>query len=130
MGKTAWEKNGNETCEYLWGKLCGKQRFLFLCMVHDAGGIRDPVEVLRLFPDFMCDVTNSRIVRLGTWYGQLDMMVSISVTGMFALGIAQGPSPPPCSLNGELQSGKCACDKPWSGPQCSIMNFKPVSCES
>ena len=32
-----------------------------------------------------------------------------------------------CSLNGELVNGACKCDKPWSGPACETMNFKPVS---
>ena len=48
---------------------------------------------------------------------------------MLAIALAQGPAPPACSLNGELQGGTCVCDKPWSGPQCSTMNFKPVTCK-
>jgi hypothetical protein len=32
-----------------------------------------------------------------------------------------------CSLNGALTNGVCVCDKPWSGPECGTMNFKPVS---
>ena len=44
-----------------------------------------------------------------------------------------GASPPPpskapaCSLNGVPSTqGSCTCDKPWSGPECSQLNFKPV----
>eukprot|EP00911_Craspedida_sp_UC1_P001909 UC1_evm2s1466 len=58
-------------------------------------------------------------------------------------------SPPPCSLNGVLKevivnhntsslttattattttkTQQCVCDKPWSGPNCETMRFKPVS---
>ena len=32
-----------------------------------------------------------------------------------------------CSLNGLCTAGSCACDKPWSGPGCEKMNFKPVT---
>jgi len=33
-----------------------------------------------------------------------------------------------CSLNGERQvDATCICDKPWSGPRCETMNFKPVA---
>jgi len=32
-----------------------------------------------------------------------------------------------CSLNGEKKGGACVCDKPWSGPECSTLNFKPVT---
>lgn len=37
------------------------------------------------------------------------------------------PTPPDCSLNGEKRGGVCVCDKPWSGPDCSTLNFKPVT---
>lgn len=32
-----------------------------------------------------------------------------------------------CSLNGICQSGTCACDAPWGGPKCELLQFKPVS---
>jgi hypothetical protein len=33
-----------------------------------------------------------------------------------------------CSLNGVcLSSGNCQCDKPWHGPQCELLMFKPVT---
>ena len=34
-----------------------------------------------------------------------------------------------CSLNGQCNrsSGACMCDKPWVGPACETMQFKPVS---
>ena len=32
-----------------------------------------------------------------------------------------------CSLNGVCTSGSCKCDKPWYGPDCSLMMFLPVS---
>jgi hypothetical protein len=35
-----------------------------------------------------------------------------------------------CSLNGICDivnfGAKCTCDKPWSGPKCDLLNFKPV----
>jgi hypothetical protein len=35
---------------------------------------------------------------------------------------------PRCSLNGELSDPwTCACDLPWSGPECSVLKFKPVA---
>lgn len=45
-----------------------------------------------------------------------------------ALALARGQSPP-CSLNGELagSSPTCVCDKPWTGPECSVIDFKPVT---
>jgi len=48
-------------------------------------------------------------------------------------GAAPPPPPPPppvpaCSLNGAKNAaGVCVCDRPWSGPECSTMNFKPVT---
>ena len=43
-------------------------------------------------------------------------------------GANQQPAVPDCSLNGEKNAaGVCVCDKPWSGPVCSTMNFKPVT---
>lgn len=45
-----------------------------------------------------------------------------------ALAVVAAAQPPPCSLNGVMGStGACVCDKPWSGPNCSVMNFKPVT---
>ena len=43
-----------------------------------------------------------------------------------AMAMAQSP-PPPCSLNGEMQGGKCVCDRPWTGPECSTLQFKPIA---
>lgn len=40
---------------------------------------------------------------------------------------ALSATPPPCSLNGELVGGSCVCDKPWSGAECSTLNFLPVT---
>ena len=41
---------------------------------------------------------------------------------------ANGALIPDCSLNGEKNAaGTCVCDKPWSGPVCSTLNFKPVT---
>uniref|UniRef100_A0A7S4HQM8 EGF-like domain-containing protein n=1 Tax=Odontella aurita TaxID=265563 RepID=A0A7S4HQM8_9STRA len=38
------------------------------------------------------------------------------------------PRRPPCSLNGALDdSGICICDAPWSGSDCSVMDFEPLS---
>ena len=46
----------------------------------------------------------------------------------FGLALSMGETPP-CSLNGELlgTSQTCVCDKPWTGPECSVITFKPVS---
>lgn len=35
-------------------------------------------------------------------------------------------SAPPCSLNGELVGSQCLCDKPWNGPECETLSFRPV----
>lgn len=41
--------------------------------------------------------------------------------------LQKSPQRPPCSLNGALDANDdCVCDAPWSGPDCSTMNFKPV----
>ena len=40
------------------------------------------------------------------------------------------PSPPSCtthadcSLNGLCTAGRCACDRPWGGPQCGVLQYK------
>lgn len=30
-----------------------------------------------------------------------------------------------CSLNGICDGGACACDKPWGGPRCGVLQYKP-----
>lgn len=30
-----------------------------------------------------------------------------------------------CSLNGLCTSGFCVCDKPWGGPGCGVLQYKP-----
>ena len=31
-----------------------------------------------------------------------------------------------CSLNGVCTNGTCVCDRPWSGPECGVLSFKPA----
>jgi hypothetical protein len=52
---------------------------------------------------------------------------AIALLALLGSLAAAAPSPPDCSLNGEKKGGACVCDKPWSGPECSTMNFKPVT---
>jgi len=49
--------------------------------------------------------------------------ISASTTGNYKDGR------PPCSLNGQLDEdqGICHCDKPWSGTECEILQFLPLS---
>lgn len=63
--------------------------------------------------------------------GPLLTLVTVNVPlGTTANGVASlriSPKPPPCSLNGVLDAkDDCDCDAPWSGPDCSTMNFNPV----
>jgi hypothetical protein len=51
------------------------------------------------------------------------MLYLVSLAATFSVAVAA----PECSLNGAKKGGVCACDKPWSGPECSTMNFKPVT---
>jgi hypothetical protein len=55
-----------------------------------------------------------------------------SMSAFLALSASLAPSlaavnRPPCSLNGALIDGVCMCDKPWSGHDCSTLNFHPVA---
>ena len=38
-------------------------------------------------------------------------------------------SPPPCSLNGDLDqtTGKCVCDPAWKGDECDLLNVQPLA---
>ena len=50
------------------------------------------------------------------------------VLGGIAAGQLNSDPAPDCSLNGvKSPAGVCVCDKPWSGPECSTLNFRPVS---
>ena len=51
---------------------------------------------------------------------------------LFALVVAATPVVPevpipPCSMNGELIGGACACDAGWSGAACSVLNLLPAA---
>ena len=35
-----------------------------------------------------------------------------------------------CSLNGACTGGECVCDKPWGGPGCGVLQYKPAQAVS
>ena len=43
------------------------------------------------------------------------------------LALAHAAAIPPCSLNGELVGGVCACDPGWSGAACSVLDLLPAA---
>merc|ERR1719223_630578 len=55
------------------------------------------------------------------------MVAAFAIALLGCLAVGHAAAPPECSLNGEKKGGVCVCDKPWSGPECSTMNFKPVT---
>lgn len=63
------------------------------------------------------------------------LLIAVSSLAFFGspVGISAAastsPARPQCSLNGALdvEDGNCLCDAPWSGSDCSVMNFRPVS---